>query len=272
MTIYVPTVIAPGGPFDGALVDNNLDDFQTATCNLDATNFAATQNIDFPKLHKGASTETFFEDGSGSYALYNAWAVTTATLNLPAYPYPDGHDGENINPVSDTEVSFVARKNGVAFITSVASLHDPRSAWILPMNTIPPHTPAAAGLSKCMMIEAKGRIYAVEGVSRQVPGAAPIGEVAHIQWSTSEGRWKRVGQEVRVSAEMDIIKGRRYSVLMKIELNAFVVDSDTGHGQPEAPLTAGIGWAQAMYFPAGSFAVSIFGGARQTSVVCVYTT
>ena len=103
MSAYTPIVLA--GVFDGGEVDTNFDRFQTATCSLDSTNFAATTELGFRHFHQGASSETFVENGEPKTMIFQTFVLTSA--GPITFPYPNEQLASYVQPVSDTEVVFV---------------------------------------------------------------------------------------------------------------------------------------------------------------------
>jgi len=251
MTAYTPTVIAAGA-LDGSVVDENFDDFQAATCNLDGTNFNNTSSLGFKHLHAGASTETFIENGNGPVALYNAFQATTSWAS---FPYPNSYFDTKQQNVSDTEVVFVAKKDGVAYITATASIHRPKGLWF-------------KSTAARQWISTRCGIYFATGLSRW-DGNDPVGGSRVVQWGSGPESNERTGVDIRLTAKMDITRGERYSFFMSIALAVKRVAMSSGNAfSPAWAMPAAL--ADPTFWPHDASVVSIAGGSRQTAVTCVY--
>ena len=260
MPVYAPTVIPLNAPFDGDVVDANFDEFQTATGSLAAANFAATNDLEFRNLHIGASSETFIETGSGTTAIYNAFARTAAGPYGYPNPYPDGHNTA-ADHQPDTEVSFVAKADGVAHVTSTASLYRPKAGWV------------SAG--KHAFISAECHLAYQEGLSRYIgPSvfASPSNKYVAkttVAWSTGKGTSERMGQEIRLTGQLPIVANQRYSFWLNIRILAQTINEETGVESPDVaafPLAI----TDHLYMPNTAYVVSIKGGSRHTAVTCIY--
>ena len=260
MPVYAPTVIPLNAPFDGDVVDANFDEFQTATGSLAAANFAATNDLEFRNLHIGASSETFIEKGSGTTAIYNGFCRTSASALPHINPYPDAHnEAEDHQP--DTEVSFVAKADGVAHVTSTASLYRPKAGWV------------SAG--KHAFISAECHLAYQEGLSRYIgPSvfASPSNKYVAkttVAWSTGKGTSERMGQEIRLTGQLPLEANKRYSFWLNIRFFAKTINPETGvESSPPGPNP--VSAINPLHLPTSSYVISTKGGSRHTAVTCIY--
>jgi hypothetical protein len=256
MSAYAPTVIPLNGPLDGDVIDANFDAFQAATGGLNAANLTNTDGLEFRNLHLGASSETFAEYGAGTTPIYNTFSQMSAG-QPHINPYPDEHNLAEDHQ-ADTEVCFVARASGVAYVTSTASIFRPKAGWV------------TGGKNVFLMAEC-WLAYAV-GLPRYPGGSAlDSNSIARnkVQWSTGVGPDKRVGQEIRLSGELPIVAGQRYSFWLNIRLFCQTITALNGTDNPETspvPVTTG----SYLCLPTTCHVVSIKGGSRHTAVTCIY--
>ena len=251
MTAYTPTVIG-AGPLDGSVIDGNFDKFQTATGKLDGTNFANTDDLGFRNIHPGSVTETFVENGNPVVAIYNAFSALDG--NLARQPYPSGKRSPFVNVVHDTEVSFVAKADGDAFIVSSAALSRPKCHWVVTATS-----------------RTYFNVYAylrmAEGLSQGTAASSGIIGASNYTWTFGQTTSERIGQDLRACGHQAITAGKRYSFWLELTIRASTVLPTGVIAMDPWPVGSS---TVPTYFPEMSPVVSLYGSSRQTVATCIY--
>ena len=250
MTAYTPTVIG-AGPLDGSVIDGNFDKFQTATGKLDGTNFANTDDLGFRNIHTGSVTETFVENGNPVVAIYNAFSDNT--VGGTDKPYPRTALLPEINVVHDTEVCFVAKSDGEAFVVSSAALSRPKCHWVV------------AATSRTI-VNVIATLRMSEGLPMNPGTGTAIGQTDYT-WTFGHTTSERVGQVVRVCGHHAVTAVKRYSFWLELYFTSDTVLATGAPGLDPWPLGSS---TVPTYFPEYASAVSLYGSSRQTVATCKY--